>query len=293
MTDAAPTFRPFALGALLRGAPIYEFAEFYVAKDALLKYDHRTQYLNYGWWADGEATANPSAALVARMLGHLDAAAAPRVLDVGAGLGGPSFDAARWGASAVVGVNRNPVQVHLANVAARAQGLGDRVRHVVVDATDASLVAAHGPFDAAVSVEALAEMPALDAVLAGVHGALRPGGRLVFCDIVRNRGSSLGERLRLWAATTATRVLYGDAWRTVDELSAALERAGFTVDVVDPVGDRVYGPTWAYARDRFGGLEATGRARLAATFAWANLRGLDWLYRAGAVDYAILAATRR
>jgi hypothetical protein len=79
-----PGLRPFSLLALLSGTRVYAFDEFYLAKNALLRYDERQDYLNYGYWAAGEGTANPSAALVLEMA-------------KAAGIGPGSIVVTRWG----------------------------------------------------------------------------------------------------------------------------------------------------------------------------------------------------
>ena len=190
----------------------------------------------------------------------------------------------------MVGVTRNAVQVRLANERFRALGLAGRVEHRVHDAHD--LPALGETFTAAISVEALAEMPDLDRVLTGLREVLEPGARLVLCDVIRNEGRSPLRRAVGRVVTQVTRVLYGDRWRTADELHAALVRAGFAEVGVERIGDRVYPYTWRWARPRLGALRRTRRAGSAGLVAWANLFGLDRLYRWGEVDYAIVRARR-
>ena len=135
-------------------------------------------------------------------------------------------------------------------------------------------------------------MPDLPRVLACLSTVLPPGARVVACDVVR-RPARGWRRAASRALTAATSLLYGDAWRTPDELVAALEAAGFVDPRVESLGAEVYPETWRHARGRMGELRRrSAHAVTAGSLAWANLRGLDLLHRAGEVDYVLLSACR-
>src|SRR4029450_1539090 len=110
----------------------------------------------------------------------LAAAPGERVLGVGCGPGvvvaelleqvGPT--------GSVTGVDASPQTLALAR--RRTDGAGD-VRLPPADAT--GLPGPDAAFDAALSVQVLGYVAALDTALAELHRALRPGGRLVIWDI--------------------------------------------------------------------------------------------------------------
>jgi len=288
-------FRKFRLTELLRGERIYAFREFYDAKNLLLRYDDRTDYLNYGFWAEGDATPNPSAALVEHLGRALDLGPRDVLVDVGSGLGQPAIDVVeRFGVARVVGVNRQPDQVALANERARAAGLSHAVMHHVGDATtlDAAAASTAEAPTAVMSVEVLAEIPDVTRVFERARSMLSPGGRIGFCDVVAvaDSGNTLARRALRSSLAWTTATLYGDTWRTEAWYKDALERAGFTGVRVERIGDRVYGPTFAHARARMHALRGRGLPRTATAFAYANLRLLQALYVAGQVEYAIFTA---
>lgn len=283
--DEYALFDPFSWGALLRGASIYSFREFYAAKNQLLRYDDRTGYLNYGLWEEGEATSNPSARLVAALADGLPRGAYD-LLDVGSGLGQPSIDLlAHTGARRVIGVNRDARQVQIANARLAREGLSDRIQHIAADAAEIGSLGSER-FGGAVSVEALAEMPDLDRVLSGIYRALKPESPLVFCDITvpalsRSRTGRVAARV--------ARAMFGDTWRTEAQLTESLSRAGFCDIEVTSIGARVFPQTWAHARAQIGALRGS-RVFTAALLAALNLGALARLHALGEVDYVIVRA---
>jgi arsenite methyltransferase len=109
-------------------------------------------------------------------------AAAPgeRILDVGCG---PGFYAAELldvvgEGGAVVGVDSSADMLAVARH--RCEGKGNAEFHEA-DAT--SLPVDDGSFDAALSVQVLEYVADIDAALAEIHRALRPGGRVVVWDV--------------------------------------------------------------------------------------------------------------
>jgi cyclopropane fatty-acyl-phospholipid synthase-like methyltransferase len=287
--------RPFSLGALARGARIYEFAEFYAAKNRLLRYDDRQDYLNYGYWCDGDATANPSASLVLAVARAAGIARGDVVLNLGSGLGQPDVDIARAFAPArCIGVNLHHGQVAYANARAQAAGLDHVVEHRVADAQALATALAGERPTRAVAIETLAEMPRLAEVLGGTFAALQPGGTLGFCDVVATEAAGRGRVARAvgHTLTRTTSALYGDTWRTSADYAAALEAAGFEDVALTSIGPRVYTPTWRFSRSRLAAVRRLPRGRSAAIFALLNLGALAALHTLGQVDYVIGSARK-
>lgn len=289
-----PGLRPFSLLALLSGTRVYAFDEFYLAKNALLRYDERQDYLNYGYWAAGEGTANPSAALVLEMAKAAGIGPGSIVVTLGSGLGQPDLDLAReCGASRVVGINLHSGQVAYANQRAREAGCGGTVEHRVGDARQVAAVVGDLRPTQMLAIESLAEMPDLGAVLTSAFELLAPGGQFALCDVVTagDDAGFVGRCIRRGLARV-TSVLYGDSWRSTDAYTAALAAAGF-VDVSPRfIGGAVYAPTYRYARQRLAALRSLKHGTAATTIAYANLRALERLAAMSAIDYAIIAARK-
>lgn len=146
-------------------------------------------------------------------------AAGERILDLGCGDGALTEKLAAAGAS-VLGVDQSPEQIG----AARARGLDARV-------VDGAALDFRGEFDAVFSNAALHWMLDPDAVIAGVHRALKPGGRFV-----AEMGGA-GNVVQVVAAAVAgldRRGIDGRAavpwyFPTPDEYRAKLERQGFAL----------------------------------------------------------------
>jgi cyclopropane fatty-acyl-phospholipid synthase-like methyltransferase len=287
--------RPFSLAALARGARVYEFAEFYAAKNRLLRYDDRQDYLNYGYWCDGDRTANPSASLVLAVARAAGIAPGDVVLNLGSGLGQPDVDIARAFAPArCIGVNLHSGQVAYANARAHAAGLDHVVEHRVADAQSLAPALAGERPTRALAIETLAEMPRLTDVLGGTFTALQPGGTLAFCDVVATGAARRGRIARAIGRTLTktTSALYGDTWRTPADYAAALEASGFRDVALTSIGRQVYTPTWRFSRRRLAGLRRLPRGRTAAVVALLNLGALAALHALGQVDYVIGSARK-
>jgi SAM-dependent methyltransferase len=142
-----------------------------------------------------------------------------RVLDVGAGLGGPARFLA-WRLSAdVTGIELNAGRATGAVRLTRLVGLSPLVHIVRGDVT--RLPFRSHAFDACVSQEALLHVADKAGTLAECHRVLRPRGRLAFTDWIAHSRLTDGERARLasWMAATSIQTLHG--------YRALLGRAGF------------------------------------------------------------------
>jgi sarcosine/dimethylglycine N-methyltransferase len=188
-----------------------------------------------------------------------------RVLDVGAGLGGPArFLAWRFGCR-VTGVDLSPSRAAAAVRLSRLVGLAHGTRFVRGDAT--ALPLRDHAFDACVSQEAWLHIEDKAAVLAECHRVLRAGGRLAFTDWIAHPRLADGERARLreWMAATSV--------PTLDRYRALLSRSGFAAVEAEDLSD----PLRAILRERlamFRGLRASTVAR----FGQARYDEFDQLY---------------
>lgn len=149
-----------------------------------------------------------------------------RVLDIGAGLGGPArFLATRY-ACRVVAVELHAGRASSALRLNRRVGLAGVVQVVRADAR--RLPFRNGSFDACISQETLLHVDDKAAVLADCRRVLAPGGRLAFSDWIATGRLDDGERRRLHDWMAATTLQTADGYRLL------LGRAGFRdIDVDD------------------------------------------------------------
>jgi trans-aconitate methyltransferase len=148
--------------------------------------------------------------------------AGERILDLGCGDGVLTAKLVACGCE-VVGVDASPRFVE----AARALGIDSHVM-------DGEALDFAGEFDAVFSNAALHWMRRADAVITGVHRALRPGGRFVAEFGGHRCVATIREAL---IAALDRRGIDGaafDPWffPTADDYRARLERAGFVVDSI-------------------------------------------------------------
>jgi ubiquinone/menaquinone biosynthesis C-methylase UbiE len=224
--------------------------------------------------------------LTSRLIRRLGVGAGSTVVDVASGLGTSALLLVRELGCAVVGVELSPTSVAAAADAAAAAGLKGQVRFLIGDAE--ALPLEDASMDGALCECALCTFPDKEAAAAELARVLRPGARLLLADIVAEP-ERLPDELR---SLTAWVACVADA-RSVDELSALLERAGFAIESVERHDD-------ALARL----LDAVDARLRAAALAWPGLLddGLDQgreLVRAaraalgeGDLGYASLLARR-
>jgi trans-aconitate methyltransferase len=163
------------------------------------------------------------ATLATGVLDLLDPQPGERILDLGCGDGALTAQLAALGAT-VTGVDASPAMA----AAARARGLA-------IDLQSADALAYDAQFDAVFSNAALHWIPNAPAVLAGVHRALRLGGRFV-----AEMGGQ-GNIAAIRTALQATLAPYGiDAeaasasfFPSAAHYRALLEAAGFQVQSID------------------------------------------------------------
>jgi len=120
-------------------------------------------------------------ALTRRLAAGLELRTGESVLDVASGRGTSALTIARDHGATVVGVDLSAANVALANGAAQAAGLSDRVGFRVGDAE--KLTVPDGSVDAVVCECALCTFPDKPAAAAEFTRVLRPGGRVGITDV--------------------------------------------------------------------------------------------------------------
>lgn len=189
-TDRDGLFRKFNIFQILMGARIYKFNIFYEIKDILLKYDDQYDYINFGYWSQGDATANPSAELVSRIASNLELTLEDIVLNAGSGLGQPDIDIVReFHPRKIIGINIIEEQVEYANEKAASEGLSGVIEHRTLDAGDISEELKNEHITCVISVEGICEFPNAGKFFQDCHSLLPEGGRVSFSDFVSVKSS--------------------------------------------------------------------------------------------------------
>ena len=161
------------------------------------------------------------AAATTALADKLGIAPGASVLDVGCGLGGPSRHLASVYGCTVAGIDLNPSLVDLAVMLTGRAGLSDRVTHVTGDAT--KLPFEPESFDLAWTQHVAMNIADRHALYAGVHRALRPGGRFAMYDVVAGGEAPLHFPVP-WARDPAASFLL-----TPDATRGVIEACGFEV----------------------------------------------------------------
>lgn len=195
------------------------------------------------WLRMAEARNRMMAAATERMFERAGVRPGARVLDLGTGTGDTALMmASRVGAAgSVVATDVSPGMAEAASRAVQAAGL----RTVTVRAMDAQRIDLEpGSFDAAVARNVLMFLQDPASALAGVHRALRPGGRLaavVWGPLEENPFNAVpvaAVRDGGWMPATTPEVVRAFSLSDAAALEASLRAAGFTRVEVERVPGR-------------------------------------------------------
>ena len=150
-------------------------------------------------------------AAVDRLMAEAGVRADDRVLDVCSGLGGPARYLAWKSGCDVTGIDLTASRVAGASALTEAAGLADRVRFRQGNALD--LPFDDAAFTLAISQEAFAHIPDKPRLVAGIARVLRPGGRLVFSDILSRAPLAADDARRLYEGMRFSEIATEAAYR--------------------------------------------------------------------------------
>jgi 27-O-demethylrifamycin SV methyltransferase len=250
--------------------------------------------LHYGVFDQGdEPLAVATQALTDRMIAAAAFEPGLRVLDIGCGTGDPACHLVRTQDVDVLGITTSRVGVDRASARAAADGLADRATFEVRDGTANELP--DESFDRVWALESSHLMPARDALIAESARVLRPGGRLVLCDLIRRRDIPFKEVRDRRVDFATLREAFGEArMDPLDSYLALAEAQGLTIEVRTdltaatlPTFDR-WRANIAEHRDEL--VELLGADGLDAFERSTHI--LDGFWHDGTLGYALLAASK-
>jgi cyclopropane fatty-acyl-phospholipid synthase-like methyltransferase len=189
--------------------------------------------LHYGVFEqDDEPLPTATGRLTSRMIEGAELREGLDVLDVGCGTGAPAVRLASEFGVHVTGITTSSEGIAAAKERAAGLGLSDRTEFLQRDGMDNGFPDAS--FDRVWVLESSHLMRDRDKVLSECARVLRPGGRVVLCDIIRRRELDLAEVRRLRRPLALLRDVYGDArMEPLDEYRRLAESAGLVVDRQD------------------------------------------------------------
>lgn len=182
--------------------------------------------LHYGVFPEGtEDLPTATVNLTDLMLDEARLSPGAEVLDVGCGTGAPACELARRSGVRVTGITTSATGVEAARARAAAEALTYTVGFERRDGMDNGFVAES--FDCTWVLESSHLMRDRRRLLAECSRVLRPGGRLVLCDIMLGRPMDFQEVKRLRHPLALLRGVFGDA---------RMEQPAYYADAVADLG---------------------------------------------------------
>lgn len=250
--------------------------------------------LHYGVFVRGDEPLDEATGeLTARMIAAAQLTPGLELLDVGCGTGAPACRLAAEHGVGVLGITTSEVGVETATRRAAELGVAERVSFEVRDGTANGL--ADASFDRAWALESSHLMRDRAGLISECARVLRPGGRLVLCDIVRHREIPFREVRERRDDFATLREGFGDAHMEPLSLYEQLARdSGLTVDHTEDLTSATL-PTF----DRWRANAAAHGDRVTELIGGDGLetflRGtqiLEDFWRDGTFGYALFAAVK-
>ncbi|WP_322937135.1 SAM-dependent methyltransferase [Nocardioides bizhenqiangii] len=216
-----------------------------------------------------------------------------RVLDVGCGTGAQARYLATEQGVRVTGITTSSVGVDIARERTAEAGLDDRVGFEVRDGTDNEFPDAS--FDRVWILESSHLMPHRDRLVSEAARVLAPGGRVVWCDIVRHREIPFLELRDRREEFATLRAAFGDArMEPLASYVSWFEDAGLTVEVAEDLTEATL-PTFEAWRTnaeqhRDQVIDLIGESSLEEFVRSCDI--LESLWREGTFGYGMAAASK-
>lgn len=249
--------------------------------------------LHYGVFASGtEPLAQATAALTALMVDGADLVPGLDVLDVGCGSGAPARQLVTEHGVNVLGITTSGVGVETARERAKAEGIAGATFEQR-DGTDNQLP--DESFDRVWVLESSHLMRERDRLVAECARVLRPGGRVVLCDLIKHRDIPFREVRDRREEFAVLRAAFGDAhMHSLDYYSGAFTHAGLEIDRVTDLTEATL-PTFDRWREnarvhRDAVVEAIGVDGWEAFVRSCDI--LESLWRDGTFGYGLVVAVK-
>lgn len=227
--------------ALLNRHP-YDFIDTYAVLHEYFGYN--TFYVNLGCWRHGFATVEPGFQLAMELSAALRLSKGDRVIDVGSGLGQAAVDLCKvYDLDTVFGLNTNSRQVNFANALAQSEGLDQKIRHFVGDASHQLGQFINQQVTSILAMECAGHFRDPDSFLHAANKVLVPGGRIALSQNISTSRLSLKQRGLLYAA-------FGFVPASLETWVTRLQRAGFNGIRTRDLTDIVLIPGLTFALNR-------------------------------------------
>jgi 27-O-demethylrifamycin SV methyltransferase len=250
--------------------------------------------LHYGVFDTGdEDLPTATRALTQRMIDAATLSPGLDVLDVGCGTGSPACHLVEEFGVNVLGITTSAAGVELATARARERGVSHLARFERRDGTNNGLPA--NSFDRVWVLESSHLMRDRDALLDECARVLKPGGRVVVCDITLQRELPFMEVRRLRHEFALLRAVFGDAHMfSLDQYAAMASDYGLSVELAVDLTEATL-PTFKRwranaVRNRDDVVALVGERYLDDFVKAAD--ELEAFWRDGTLGYGLLAAVR-
>lgn len=215
------------------------------------------------------------------------------ILDVGCGIGNPACVLAERYGCRVTGISTSGSGVEEAHRRAQKRGCSDRVSFSVADGMDNGFPDA--TFDRVWVLEASHLMPQKDALLAECARVLRPGGRVVLCDVILGRELPLRAVLSRAQDFIHLHYAFGRAkMETLETYRRFGELAGLRAAQLMDISDQTL-PTFAHWRSRLESHSEEVRAQIGddgLEHFRASCGILPGLWKQRTLGYGLIVATK-
>jgi tocopherol O-methyltransferase len=199
------------------------------------------EHLHHGYWIRGDETKEKAQLQLTEHLARV--AGIPSnctVLDIGCGFGGSSLYLAKRHQARATGITISPIQVEMANQAAKKTGANAKFLCM-----DAEAMTFKEPFDVLWSVESISHYQNHDKFFASAAKLLKPGGILAITDWFKKQGLTSREHKKFLQPIEKGMLV---ELHTIEDYKALMSRNGLNVTKIE-VLNKNCAKTWDLCLD--------------------------------------------